>query len=46
MAIEHGNYSYGFILNIIKNKMTDAIETTNEKPLPAHQNIRGKRSFE
>jgi len=46
MAIEYGNFSYGFILNIIKNKMTDAIETTNEKPLPLHQNIRGKGSFQ
>ena len=46
MALEYGNCSYGFILNIIKNKMTDTIITENEKPLPVHQNIRGKRSFE
>lgn len=45
MALEYGNYSYGFIQNIIKNKMTDAIITQNEKPLPAHSNVRGAGSF-
>jgi hypothetical protein len=42
MALEYEIYSYGFIQNIIKNKMT---ETTNEKPLPTHQNIRGEGCF-
>ena len=46
IALEHGNCSYGFIQNIIRNKMTETTETTNDKPLPAHQNIRGARSFE
>ena len=45
MAIEYGNYSYGFIQNIIKNKMTDTIITENEKPLPTHSNVRGAGSF-
>jgi hypothetical protein len=45
MALEYGNYSYGFIQNIIKNKMTDTIITKNEKPLPAHPNVRGAESF-
>ena len=42
MAIEHQNYSYGFVLNIIKNKMTDQEEITQEQTLPNHKNIRGK----
>jgi hypothetical protein len=45
MAIEYGNYSYGFIQNIIKNKMTDIIITETEKSLPAHSNVRGAASF-
>jgi hypothetical protein len=45
MALEYGNYSYGFIQNIIKNKMTDTIITENEKPLPAHSNVRGSGNF-
>ena len=42
MAIEHQNYSYGFVLNIIKNKMTDQKNTAREQALPNHKNIRGK----
>jgi hypothetical protein len=42
MAVEHQNYSYGFVLNIIKNKMTDQEEITQEQTLPNHKNIRGK----
>lgn len=42
MAIEHQNYSYGFVLNIIKNKMTDQEDTTHKQALPNHKNIRGK----
>jgi len=45
MALEYGNYSYGFIQNIIQNKMTDTIITENEKPLPAHPNVRGAACF-
>ena len=45
MALEYGNCSYGFIQNIIKNKMTETVETVNEKPLPVHQNIRGEGCF-
>ena len=40
LAIEHQNYSYGFILNILKNKMTNEPETKQEKPLPNHENLR------
>jgi hypothetical protein len=40
MGIEHQNYSYGFILNILKNKMTNEPETKQEKPLPNHENLR------
>ncbi|TVQ85125.1 MAG: IS21 family transposase [Bacteroidetes bacterium] len=46
LAIDHQNYSYSFVSNIIKNKMTDQEpETPPEKPLPKHGNIRGKEYF-
>lgn len=45
MAIEHKNYSYSFILNILKNKMTEQQETKQGQPLPEHKNIRGKEYY-
>ncbi len=45
MAIDHKNYSYSFILNILKNKMTEQQETKQEQPLPDHKNIRGKKYY-
>jgi len=44
-ALKYGNYTYGFILNIIKNRMTETIETQEKAPLPEHQNIRGKSYY-
>jgi len=46
MAVEYGNCSYGFIRNILKNKMTANTQTINDKPLPAHKNIRGAACFQ
>ncbi|MCD6355221.1 MAG: IS21 family transposase [Prolixibacteraceae bacterium] len=45
IAIEYNNYSYLFIQNILKNKMTESTETENEKPLPAHKNLRGANNY-
>lgn len=45
MAIEHQNYSYTFILNILKNKMTGEPVTTQTKPLPDHENLRGREYY-
>jgi hypothetical protein len=45
IAIENNNYSYWFIQNILKNKMTENTETGNEKPLPEHKNVRGPGCF-
>jgi len=45
MAIEHQNYTYKFVLNILKNKMTEQPEANPEKPLPNHTNIRGKEYY-
>jgi len=42
MAIDYQTYSYRFVSNILKNKMTDEPEVVPEKPLPAHKNIRGR----
>ena len=46
IAMENKNYSYSFVLNILKNKMTDQEETTNGKPLPNHKNLRGKEYYQ
>ena len=45
MAIEHQNYSYRFILNILTNKMTDQSEAKQKKPLPNHDNLRGSEYY-
>jgi len=45
MAIEYQKYSYVFVLNILKNKMTQEQETKPLQPLPTHQNIRGKEYY-
>jgi transposase len=45
MAIECQKYSYVFVLNILKNKMTQEQEIKPLQPLPTHQNIRGKEYY-
>lgn len=45
MAIEHQNYSYRFIVNILTNKMTGQPETKQKKPLPDHENLRRKEYY-
>jgi hypothetical protein len=45
MAIDNQNYSYRFINKILTNKMTEQLQTTAEKPLPSHSNIRGKEYY-
>lgn len=45
-AIEYGNCTYGFIHNILKNRMTVNTTTINNKPLPAHKNIRGAECYQ
>lgn len=45
LALEHQNYSYHFLARIIKNKMAyypPVEETTTQKNLPEHANIRGR----
>lgn len=42
LAIEHQNYSYRFVLNLLENNMTEHQQTAPEQPLPNHGNIRGK----
>lgn len=46
MAMEHTNYSYTFLKRILENKMVDATDQIPETPLPKHDNIRGRDSFE
>jgi hypothetical protein len=45
IAIEYQNYSYGFVQNIIKNKMTGTTEKKINKALPKHNNIRGREYY-
>lgn len=45
IAIENRNYSYGFVHNLIKNKMTGQENELPDKPLPVHKNIRGKEYY-
>lgn len=46
IALEHRNYSFKFIENIITNKMEGNQLQHPQKPLPAHKNIRGKEHYE
>lgn len=46
IAIEHQNYSYGFVKNILKNNMAQVPEALPDKPLPAHNNLRGKEHYQ
>jgi hypothetical protein len=45
MAIEYQNYSYHFLVNILANKMTDQKQTKQAKPLPGHENLRGREYY-
>lgn len=45
VALEHENYAYTFLLNIIKNGMAKPSDIKPSKPLPTHQNIRGKAYY-
>lgn len=41
MALEYENYSYRFILNILKNNTMEELPIHQQKPLPDHKNVRG-----
>lgn len=45
IAINNRVYSYGFIRNIIKNKMADYEDKLVEQELPKHENLRGKEYY-
>lgn len=46
LALENQNYTYQFLVNIIKNNMTNPEqETTINQRLPDHANIRGKAYY-
>jgi transposase len=44
-AMEVKNYSYKFIQNILENNSFDEPLLTDDKPLPAHTNVRGKEYY-
>lgn len=49
MAVEHHNYSYQFVNNILNNNMAseshDQEGCNMDKPLPSHENKRGKEHY-
>jgi transposase len=46
MAMDHQNYSYTFIKNILENSMTEPSESLPDKALPQHVNLRGKDYYQ
>jgi transposase len=42
IALTHNIYTYGFVKNLIENKMTSSIDDQPKQPLPKHNNIRGR----
>lgn len=46
LALEHQNYTWRFIDNVLKNKMTDLIDLNDSKPLPKHGNVRGRDYYQ
>ncbi len=46
IALDHKNYSYQFILNILRNNMLEPEVPAEERITPTHQNIRGQQYFE
>jgi len=46
LAIENGKYTLSYLENIIKYKAYEKEMDNTTKPLPVHQNIRGKAYYE
>lgn len=47
IAIDHHNYSYGFIFNLLQNNLfEDNEEPLPKKNLPKHDNLRGKEYYQ
>ncbi|MBW3545682.1 MAG: hypothetical protein KY428_08825 [Bacteroidetes bacterium] len=46
MALSYQNYTYSFIKNILENKMIDQESIMPDKPLPKHNNVRGKEYYQ
>jgi transposase len=46
MAIDHQNYTYTFMKNVLENKMTEGQTELPDKPLPKHGNLRGKEHYQ
>ena len=46
MAIDHQNYTYTFLKNVLENKTTEQQSILPDKPLPKHGNLRGKAHYQ
>lgn len=45
IALEHQNYSYKFLKQVLENRMTEYLEEPVARSLPDHGNIRGASSY-
>ncbi len=46
MALELGNVTYGFLVNLIKNGIYPELEFDENQPLPKHKNVRGSEYYQ
>lgn len=46
IALEYQYYSYSFVRKVLDNNMVDQQSTDPQKPLPGHDNVRGKEYYE
>ncbi|AFL85300.1 transposase [Belliella baltica DSM 15883] len=46
LGIDHGEYSYRFIKNVLANHTAHEDHSEPEKPLPPHRNVRGKEYYQ
>jgi hypothetical protein len=46
MALDHQHHTYGFVKNLIENKMTRCDDIQPQQPLPKHDNIRGRDYYQ
>jgi transposase len=46
IALAHQNHTYGFVKNLIENKMTQCDDPQPQQPLPKHDNIRGRDYYQ
>ncbi len=46
LALDYKIYAYHFVMNVLNNKMAEYQESIVDKPLPNHENLRGKNHYQ